>query len=631
MSEPTVRPFQAEVSQVLHLVVNSLYSHKEVFLRELISNASDALDKRRFQALSQPALLEDAQELSITITPDVSAGTLTIADNGIGMTEQELVENLGTIARSGTREFLQKIEQARQAQVDGVQLIGQFGVGFYSAYLVADRVEVTTRAAGTDHAFRWVSDAKESFTVEPAERSSAGTTILLHIKEDQKEFLQDFRLRALVKKYSDFIGHPILLPRAQSGEDEQAGAPELERVNQGQALWTRAAKDVTEEQYDEFYKHLSHDWQPALGHRHFHVEGTQFFSGILFLPKRPPFDLYDPNADHGVRLYVKRVFIMDNCEELLPRYLRFVRGVVDSEDLPLNVSREILQDSRLIKVIRKQVINHTLSMIEELAEQKPDEYRQFWAEFGAALKEGLHFEAGDRERLAKLLRYESSTQGGLTGLAGYVERMKEGQKDIYYASGTTRELLHSSPHTEQLRQRGIEVLYMTDPIDPFAVEGLGEFDGKKLVSVMDESLDLGDSADAKEEQPPAPEKLLQRFQDVLGEHVSEVRVSKRLAQSPVCLVTPEGGLAPHIERMMRARKMNLPPMKRIMEVNPTHPVITKLQQLQEKEGSSSRVEEWVQVLYDQALIAEGSPVENPARFAQRLTALVGEAASAALQ
>jgi molecular chaperone HtpG len=625
MSEATTHSFKAEVSQVLHLVVNSLYSHKEVFLRELVSNASDALDKRRFEAVTRPEFATEA-ELKIQISADDKASTLTISDNGIGMTAAELEQNLGTIARSGTREFLNKVAKAREGG-DGLQLIGQFGVGFYSAYLVADKVEVITRHVGEESAQRWVSDAQESYTIEPASRAEVGTTLVLHIKEDQKEFLSEHRLRELVRRYSDYIGHPIEL--AASAKDGEEKSPSFARVNQASALWQRNPSEVSEEQYTEFYRHLSHDYEAPLAHRHFKVEGTQLFAGLLFLPKRAPMDLYDPAAKHGIRLHVRRVFVMDDCAELLPNFLRFVRGVVDSEDLPLNVSREILQDSKLVRVIKKQVVNHSLSMIEELAGKDADIFAKFWRDFGAVIKEGLHFESEHRERIAKVVRYESSTQPGLTSLGEYVSRMKTGQTAIYYAAGTSRTLLDASPHLETLKKRGYEVLFMTDGVDPFAVASLGEFEGKPLVSAMDENLELADEELTEEqrateaEHKKQAEPLVERFKAVLASKVGEVRLSTRLTDSPVCLVIPEGGIAPHIERLMMARQMGMPAQKRILELNPGHPLIRNLERRDREDPA--HVAAWIELLYDQALIAEGSPLDNPAAFAQRLTTLLTHA------
>ncbi len=630
MSEATTHSFKAEVSQVLHLVVNSLYSHKEVFLRELVSNASDALDKRRFEAVTHPEMAASG-DLKIQISASEATSTLTISDNGIGMSAAELELNLGTIARSGTRDFLDKIQKAREASDQGLQLIGQFGVGFYSAYLVADRVDVITRRAGEEVAHHWSSDARDSFTIEDAPRPEAGTTLILHIKDEQKEFLNAGRLRELVRRYSDYIGHPIELavPPKAPKEGEPLAEPTFERINQASALWQRPASEVSEEQYTEFYKHQTHDFEAPLAHRHFKVEGTQEFAGLLFLPKRAPFDLYDPASKHGIRLHVRRVFVMDDCAELLPNFLRFVRGVVDSEDLPLNVSREILQDSKLVRVIRKQVVNHSLAMIEELAGKDAEVFAKFWSDFGAVIKEGIHFEGEHRDRIAKIVRYESSTQPGLTTFGDYVSRMREGQKAIYYATGTSRAFLDSSPHLEALKKRGYEVLFMTDGVDPFAVTSLSEFEGKPLVSAMDENLELGEEDLSEEqkateaEQKKQAEPLVERFKTVLASKVGEVRLSTRLTDSPVCLVIPEGGMAPHIERLMMARQMGIPAQKRILELNPGHPLIQNLEKREQEQPGN--VAQWIELLYDQALIAEGSPLENPAAFAQRLTTLLTSA------
>ncbi len=635
MSEAKVHAFQAEVSQVLKLVVNSLYSHKEIFLRELVSNASDALDKLRFRSLSEPDLLEGETEFRVRLSADPEQHTLTISDNGVGMTEQELIDNLGTIARSGTREFLDKLAQAKQQK--DLQLIGQFGVGFYSAFLVADKVEVVTRAAGSQQGFRWVSDAQDSFSIEPAERAEPGTDVILHLGEEHHEFEREYKLRELISRYSDYVGHPIemLVSKPAKDDDSEPPEPTWERVNQASALWQRSPKDLDKEQYDEFYKHLAHDWEGPLAHRHFKVEGTQMFSGLLFLPRRPPFDLFDKDASHGVRLYVKRVFIMDNCEELLPPYLRFVRGLVDSEDLPLNVSRELLQDNRAVKVIRKQVVNHSLSMIEDLQSESADDYQVFWTHFGPVLKEGLHYSDDDKEkqRIAKLLRYESSTESGQTTLTDYVSRMKEGQKAIYYATGSSRAFLESSPHLERLKKHGYEVLFMTDAVDPFAVMGLKDFDDKPLVSAMDDNLELDDIADDEEQkeerenQKKEAAPLFERFKSILSDHISDVRASDRLTDSPVCLVTPENAVAPHIERLMRAQNPDMPRTKRLLEVNAGHPVIVSLTQALEKGADESRVDDWIGLLYDQALIAEGSPVDDPGAFSKRLGKLMQQAAS----
>jgi molecular chaperone HtpG len=450
------------------------------------------------------------------------------------------------------------------------------------------------------------------------------------LNEEQKEFAQGYRLRELVRRYSDYVGHPIEMPTVATEDPKKE--PVFERVNQASALWQRNPKDITSEQYEEFYKHLAHDWEGALAHRHFKVEGTQMFAGLLFLPRRPPFDLFDKDARHGVRLYVRRVFIMDDCAELLPAYLRFMRGLIDSEDLPLNVSRELLQDNRAVQVIRKQIVNHALGMLEELSAQKLDDYQLFWSKFGAVLKEGLHYSDDEKEkqRIATLLRYESSTHPGMTSLADYVSRMKENQKAIYYATGSSRMQLESSPHLERLRKHGYEVLFMTEPVDPFAVMGLREFDDKPLISAMDDHLELEDVPDdsdkeQRENEKKQAEPLFERFKQVLGEQVEEVRASDRLTDSPVCLVTPEGAVAPHIERLMRAQNPNLPKTKRLLEVNAGHPVIVGLTQALASDATQAHLNDWIGLLYDQALIAEGSPVEDPGAFSRRLSLLMQRA------
>jgi molecular chaperone HtpG len=612
MSDPAVRPFKAEVSQLLKLLVNSLYSNPEVFVRELISNASDALDKLRFESLERPQLMPSDTTLAVRVIPDPDQKTLTFSDNGIGMSAAELEDNLGTLARSGTRQFVEALEAAR----DKPQLIGQFGVGFYSAFLIADRVEVVSRAAGSAEAFCWTSDAKESFTIVPAERAEQGTSVILHVKPEHKEYLESFRLRQLIERYSDYIPHPIELKKpAKDGETE----PTFERVNQASALWRRPQKELTKEQYVGFYKHLTHDWEEPIAYRHFHVEGTQMFYALLFLPKRPPFDLYDAESKHGVRLHVKRVFVMDDCSDLVPRYLRFVRGVVDSEDLPLNVSREMLQDSSAVRVIKKQLVNHTLSLLEELRKDRKDAYDDFWVSYGTVLKEGLHFAESERNRIAKLVQYQSSGAAGWTSFEDYVSRMKGDQKAIYYAAGASRSLIESSPHLEGLRKRGYEVLYMTDPIDPFAISTLNEFEGKPIVNAMTENLDLGEASERT--------SLLEHMKVVLGDKVSEVRASKRLTDSPTCLVIAEGGMAPHIEQMLRARKMDVPMTKRILEINTAHPVVHNLDLAFQAAKDSEDVRSWIRTLYDQALIAEGSPLDDPADFARRLTVLVQKASA----
>ncbi len=619
--------FEAEVSQVLSLVINSLYSNKEIFLRELVSNSSDAIDKARFRAISEKDLLGEDTSFHVRLIPDEANKTLTIEDNGVGMSKEELVENLGTIAHSGSKAFVEQLKAAAEASDQDVDLIGQFGVGFYSSFLVADKVEVITRAAGSDESWRWISEAKDGYVIEPAEREGRGTSVVLHLKEEQEKYLQPWALRELVARYADYVSHPIELPAPPADEDEESSddTPAFEQINKASALWRRPSSEVTEEQYHEFYKHLTHDWENPLAYNHFKVEGTKLFTGLLFVPGQPPFDMFTPDAKHGIRLYVKRVFIMEDCKELLPQWLRFVRGVVDSDDLPLNVSRELLQDSRTVSTIEKQVIKKSLSMLEDLAKGSEEDYLKFWDMFGRVLKEGLHFAPEHADKIAKLVRYKSSKSNDeWTSLASYVERMPEDQSVIYYAQGASQMLLENSPHLEGLKKRGYEILYMTDGIDEWAMHGLKEFDGKRLVSALSEELELdndNEDEETKKEREEEMKVLTERFTEVLDSRVKEVRVSERLEDSPVCLVVPEGGMHAHIERMLRAQDQDVPHTKRILEVNPKHALIKNLKSLAEKDESAN-VQEWIELLYDQALIAEGSPLDNPALFAKRVTSLM---------
>jgi molecular chaperone HtpG len=629
MSEatPKTHKFEAEVSQVLRLVINSLYSNKEVFLRELVSNAADALDKLRFESVQNPALVASGYAPVIRLIPDEKAKTLTISDNGIGMSEQALTKDLGTVARSGSKELIERLQKADQKH--DMKLIGQFGVGFYSGFLVADHIDVISRAAGSDVAHKWSSTGEDSFSIEPAQRDEVGTSIVLHLKGDFEDFAKEWKLRELIERYSNFISYPIELQVTRSKKDEPDEV-KLERVNKANALWMRSEKEITDQEYEDFYKHLTHDFEAPLSRSHFHVEGTQMFTGLLYLPKRPPFDMQSPEIKHGVRLYVRRVFIMDNCADLLPPWLRFVRGVIDSDDLPLNVSRELLQDSSVVRTIKKQVIRRVLDMLTKLASERDAEYLEFWGKFGPVIKEGLHFDASYVDKIAPLLRYESSADQGITSLADYVKRMKEGQTKIYYAQGPSKALLAASPLLESLKRRGYEVLFMTHGIDQWAIEGLREFDGKQLVDAMQE----GDDADAddetkseeqtkaKDEQAKALEALLARSKEVLSAQVSDVRVSDRLTDSPACLVTPRGGLPAHIERLLRAHQQDMPEQKRILELNPAHPLIERMNAELSKSPESAQLNEWIELLFDQALLVEGSPLPDPSRFTKRLVALM---------
>jgi molecular chaperone HtpG len=622
--EAVTHSFQAEVSQVLHLVIHSLYSHKEIFLRELVSNASDALDKLRFRALTEPDLYGGDTSLTIRIRADREHRTLTIEDNGIGMTEEELVRDLGTVARSGSRAFLEQLAQRGQKDA---RLIGQFGVGFYSAYLVADRVEVVSRAAGPGQAgHRWVSDAKETFTVAPDERATRGTALTLHLREDQKEFLDEWRLRDLVKRYSDYVSHPIqLLVTKGTGSDAKS---EYETVNRANALWQRPKSEITEEQYDEFYRHLAHapEGEKPLTRSHFKVEGTQEFAGLLYVPREKPFELRFGMKHRGVRLYVKRVLVMDDCEEIVPEWLRFIVGVIDSDDLPLNVSREVLQHSSAVRTIKKQLVKHALDALEALATERPDDYTTAWRAFGALIKQGVGSDFEYRDRLAKLLRYESTAGDGLHSLADYVKRMKTGQEALYYVIGESRKALEGAPHLEGLRKRGYEVLLMTDPIDEWATESLRTFEGKPLVSAMRADLKIGSTDDEKkahQAETEALRPLFERFGTVLGDRVTEVRASDRLTDSPCCLVLASAGPHGYVERLLREAGRDLPKSARILELNPAHAIVRSLKaQLDRADADPARIADWIEVLYDQALVAEGAPIADPGGFARRITTLL---------
>ncbi|MEN9316376.1 MAG: heat shock protein, partial [Pseudomonadota bacterium] len=571
--------FQTEVKQLLQLMIHSLYSNREIFLRELVSNASDACDKLRFEAIDQPGLYEGDPELAIRVEYDKDARTLTIADNGIGMSRQEVIDNLGTIARSGTKEFFGKLsgDQARDAQ-----LIGQFGVGFYSSFIVADRVTVLTRRAGlaAGEGVRWESDGSGEFTIEPVERAGRGTEVILHLRDKtddespMDDLLSSWRLQSIIRKYSDHISLPIRMRKEEWDKDkgEQVKRDEWETVNQASALWTRSKSDVTEEQYKAFYQHISHDGGEPLAWTHNRVEGRSEYTQLLYVPGKAPFDLYDRNHRHGIRLYVRRVFIMDDAEQLMPQYLRFVKGVVDSADLPLNVSREILQESRDVKAIRDGCTRRVLGMLEDLAANQPEKYATFWQEFGQVLKEGLGEDFGSREKLAGLLRFASTASDDnaqTVSLADYVGRMKEGQQAIYYVTGDSPAAARNSPHLEVFRKKGIEVLLLTDRVDEWMLSFLTEHDGKELVSVARGGLDLGNLEDAEEKEAAAKvadefKDIVERVKGALGERVKEVRVTNRLTDSPACLVSDEGEISGHLERLLRQAGQKAPDRKPIL-------------------------------------------------------------------
>lgn len=618
--------FQAEVKQLLHLMIHSLYSNKEIFLRELVSNASDACDKLRFQAIDHPDLLQGDSELRIRITYDQDARTITIADNGIGMTRDEAVANLGTIARSGTKEFFSQLTGDKQKDA---QLIGQFGVGFYSSFIVADKVSVLTRRAGTatGEAVQWESDGQGEFSITPAEKEDRGTAVTLHLREGEDDFLSGWKLREILRRYSDHISLPIQMQKEEwdSEKSEQVKKDEWETVNQASALWTRSKSDITDEQYKEFYKHVSHDFEDPLAWTHNRVEGRNEYTQLLYVPKRPPFDLYDRDARRGVKLYVKRVFIMDDAEQLLPSYLRFVRGVIDSADLPLNVSREILQESRDVRAIREGSAKRILSLLEDLAENKADEYADFWEKFGQVLKEGIGEDAANKERIAKLLRFASThtgTSAQTVSLADYVGRMKEGQDRIYYVSAETYAAAANSPHLEIFRKKGLEVLLLSDRVDEWMLSFFRDFEGKSLVSIAKGGLDLESLADDDEKKHQAEvaeafKPVVERLKEALGDKVKDVRVTARLVDSPACVVVDEHELSPHLMRMLKAAGQSAPDVKPILEVNPEHALVGRI-----KDAPEADFPEWAALLLDQAMLAEGAALADPAAFVKRMNRLL---------
>ena len=622
--------FQTEVKQLLHLMIHSLYSNKEIFLRELISNASDAADKLRFEALETPALFEDDPELKIRISVDKDARTLTIADNGIGMSRDEVVEHLGTIAKSGTRAFFEQLSGDDQKDAN---LIGQFGVGFYSAFMVADKVTLITRRAGLPAAegVRWESIGDGEYSIETVDAPQRGTEIVLHLKEGEDDLLSDWGLRRIIQTYSDHISIPIEMKKAPTYDDEGevVESDEMEAVNQASALWTRSKNDISDEQYKEFYKHVAHDFNDPLAWTHARVEGRQEYTELLYIPSRAPLDLYTPERKQGVKLYVRRVFIMEDAERLMPHYLRFVRGVIDSNDLPLNVSREILQESRDIDAIRSGCVKKVLSLLEELQKDRPDDYTTFWQEFGAVLKEGVGEDFANQERIAKLLRFASThneTDEQNVTLADYVSRMKEGQEKIYYITADTYAAARHSPHLEVLRKKGVEVLLLADRVDEWLAGSLHEFDGKGLQSAAKGALDLGkleDDSDreAQKEAEAAAEPVLEKLKTALADKVSEVRATARLTDSPACLVVGEHDMSAHLERMLKAAGQQLPEMKKpTLEINPAHLLLKRLAD----EQNEARVADLSSLLYDQALLAEGGKLDDPAGFVSRMNALILE-------
>jgi len=632
--------FQTEVKQLLHLVIHSLYSNKEIFLRELISNASDAADKLRFEALSDPAMYEENPDLKIQVSYDETAKTITISDNGIGMSRDEVIQNLGTIAKSGTREFLARMtgDQKKDAH-----LIGQFGVGFYSAFIVADKVIVKTRRAGLtkEHGVRWESNGEGDYTIANMEKETRGTEIILHVKDEDNEFLNDWRLRNIINKYSDHINLPIQMRSLESSNEDKEAikdiTPKWEVVNSATALWVLPKNKITDEQYKETYKHISHDYEEPLSWSHNKVEGGNLdYISLLYLPARAPFNLWQPEHQRGLKLYVQRVFIMDKVEQFMPMYLRFVRGVVDTNALPLNISREILQDNATITKLRSALVKRVLDMLEKIAKDEPEKYAKFWGQFGNVLKEGPAEDFANKDRIAKLLRFSSThTDSSLQTVSfeEYISRMKPEQKKIYYLTAETFNAVKASPHLEIFRKNNIEVLLLSDRVDEWLVGHLNELDGKQLQSVakgdlnLDEILSTGDDASKKEEILKQDEKikeeftpLIERVQKELGDRVKEVRISHRLTSSPSCLVVSENDMGSQLQRILKAAGQEVSEVKPIFELNPEHQLVKSLHEEQNEE----RFKEWTHILFDQAILAEGGQLKDPAAFVQRLNKLLLE-------
>jgi molecular chaperone HtpG len=634
----TTLGFQTEVKQLLQLMIHSLYSNRDIFLRELVSNASDACDRLRFAAIADPSLLATGEELAIHIDYDKDARTVTVSDNGIGMSREEMIEHLGTIAKSGTREFFSRLtgDQRKDAQ-----LIGQFGVGFYSSFIVADRVSVVSRRAGAERATRWESDGGGEFTVEDARRSGRGTDVVLHIKPDGDELLSSWKLKSILTHYSDHIAIPIRMAKEEWDKDSNSlkRTGEQETVNRASALWTRPKSEITDEQYKEFYKHISHDFTDPLAWTHNRVEGRSEYVQLLYLPRKAPFDLWDRRQTHGLKLYVRRVFIMDDAEQLLPSYLRFTRGIVDSSDLPLNVSREILQESRDVQLIREGCTKRILSLLEDLAANRGEDYASFWQEFGVVLKEGIGEDRANAERIAKLLRFASTAASTAdaaktTSLADYVGRMKGGQASIYYVTADTPAGARNSPHLEIFRKKGVEVLLLTDRVDEWMLSFLTEFEGKPLVSVAKGELALDSLEDAaqdrqkdQEEQRKAQEDykdLIARFKEILGDKVADVRTTGRLTESPACVVVDKDAMSAHLLRMLKASGQPAPSGAPILELNPQHALVQRLQKLigDSSADSHAALADWAHLLLDQSILAEGGQLDDPAAFVKRVNALL---------
>jgi molecular chaperone HtpG len=620
---PEKMAFQAEVKQLLQLMIHSLYSNKEIVLRELISNASDAADKLRFEALADGALYEDDSELKIRVAFDKEARTVSISDNGIGMSRDEVIANIGTIAKSGTKEFFNALtgDQAKDAN-----LIGQFGVGFYSSFIIADKVTLITRRAGATDAVRWQSSGEGDYTLEAAEKAARGTEIILHLRDGEDEFLSDWKLKTIIRKYSDHITLPIVMKKSEWKEGAEVATDDDETVNRASALWARNKNDISEDEYKEFYKHVSHDFEAPLAWSHSRVEGNQEYISLLYIPTKAPFDLYDRERRHGIKLYVKRVFIMEDAEKLMPQYLRFVRGVIDSADLPLNVSREILQSSRDVDAIKAGSTKKILSLLEDLAENKTEDYATFYKEFGRVLKEGVGEDFANKDKIAALLRFASThadTDAQVVSLKDYIARMQPEQEVIYYITADSFAAAQHSPHLEIFRKKGIEVLLMSDRVDEWLLGSLTDFEGKKLQSIAKGDLDLGKLESDTEKEihkkiEDEAKSLLERIKKTLGDQVKDVRVTHRLTDSPACLISDAEDLSGNLARMLKAAGQNTPETKPILEINPTHKLVKRL----EAETSEAVFSDLSLVLFDQALLAEGGVLNDPASFVKRMNSLI---------
>ena len=622
---PEKMEFQAEVKQLLNLMIHSLYSNKEIFLRELISNSSDAIDKARHESLTNVDILGDDKNFHIKVSVDKDKAILRIVDNGIGMTREELIQNIGTIASSGTKKFVEKLSGDQKKDMS---LIGQFGVGFYSVFMVSDKVTLTTKKLGaTEPAMRWDSAGDGTYTLEEVDANDAnvpmgrGTILEIHIKEDEKEFLEDYRLRSIIRKYSEYITHPILLTDSEGKE---------EKLNDKAPLWRRSKSDITKDQYEEFAKHLTMDQEAPLAWSHNQVEGTMEYTTLLYIPSKAPYDLYHSEKANGLSLYVKRVFIMSDCKELLPTYLRFVRGIVDSEDLPLNVSREILQKNAVIQKINKAATKKVLQLLETMAKEDKEKYGKFWKEFGNVVKEGFHMNWENLDELKRLIRFQSSKglEADIIGLEDYVVRMKAEQKDIYYIAGESRQAVEHSPHLEVFKTKDIEVLYMVDPIDEWVVQSMNEFDGKKLINVTKGDLDLGElSKEEKKDQKEAKgkyKKFMKDFEEKMGDLLKEVRITTRLKESPCCLVADEADMGANMERILKMANQKVTPGKRILEINPDHPIAISLEKKFSENSEDPKLKDWYQLLVDQALLAEGSEIKDPAGYVSKVNGFLTE-------